>query len=192
MALRSEELPSRLESLKGLLNSHEAAQYLQMTYWHFMHLVEGGRIHGMRVVDRWLFASDDLDAYRRQRYGQLEDTVRGALENPAVTLTERQAAICQAILDGKRPAEVARELRQSRQAVHAQLGLIREKLIQTQARKPYASDASAPNPRRTYSPRISPSGSPSSPASPSATSPSRRLASSSHSARPHAALKSAR
>jgi excisionase family DNA binding protein len=185
MALRSEELPSRLESLKGLLTSHEAAQYLQMTYWHFMHLVEGGRIPGMRVVDRWLFASDDLDAYRRQRYGQLEDTVRGAMEDPAVNLTERQAAICQAILDGKRPAEVARQLRQSRQAVHAQLGLIREKLIQSQTRKPYASDANAartPATRTTpgtYSSRLAPSAPLSSSVSPS-----------SRSSRSHAAVKS--
>src|SRR5215472_12417250 len=90
MALRSEELPTRLESLSGLLTSHEAARYLQMTYWHFMHLAESGRIAGMRVVDRWLFAPADLDAYRRIRYGELEDTARLALENPAISLTQKQ------------------------------------------------------------------------------------------------------
>lgn len=128
MALRSEELPNRLQSLSGLMTSHEAASYLQMTYWHFMHLVEAGRIAGLRVVDRWLFSADDLDAYRRERYGEMEDAAREALENPDVTLTEKQEAICRRILDGRKPSEIARELKQSRQAVHAQLGLIRDKL----------------------------------------------------------------
>jgi excisionase family DNA binding protein len=128
MALRSEELPNRLQSLSGLMTSHEAASYLQMTYWHFMHLVEAGRISGMRVVDRWLFSSEDLDCYRRERYGELEDAARAALETPEVTLTQKQEAICRRILAGRKPSEIARELKQSRQAVHAQLGLIRDKV----------------------------------------------------------------
>lgn len=148
MALRSQELPSRLQSLSGLLTSHEAASYLQMTYWHFMHLVEAGRISGMRVVDRWLFAPDDLDVYRRSRYGDLEDAARIALEDPAVSLTQKQAAICRQIVSGKRPSEIARELRQSRQAVHAQLGLIRDKIAQLQTSKPHATDTQASSSRR--------------------------------------------
>jgi DNA-binding CsgD family transcriptional regulator len=122
--------------LGGLLTSHEAARYLQMTYWHFMHLAESGRIAGMRVVDRWLFAPTDLDAYRRSRYGELEDVARAALENPDVSLTEKQAVICRRIVAGTRPSEIARELRQSRQAVHAQIGLIREKVTQSQSNQP--------------------------------------------------------
>lgn len=136
MALRSEELPTRLQSLSGLLTSHEAARYLQMTYWHFMHLVESDRISGMRVVDRWLFSPEDLDAYRRSRYGELEDTVRAAVDDPAIALTEKQAAICEGILAGHKPSDIARQLRQSRQAVHAQLGLIREKVTQAETAKP--------------------------------------------------------
>jgi DNA-binding CsgD family transcriptional regulator len=135
MALRSEELPARLESLRGLLTSHEAARYLQMTYWHFMHLVESDRIAGMRVVDRWLFAPADLDAYRRSRYGEIEDAAHAALESPAINLTEKQEIICRSLVAGKRPSEIARELRQSRQAVHAQIGLIREKVSQTQSQR---------------------------------------------------------
>lgn len=136
MALRSEDLPTRLQSLSGLLTSHEAARYLQMTYWHFMHLVEGERIAGLRVVDRWLFSPEDLEAYRRGRYGELEDTARAALNNPDIVLTEKQATICHSILAGRKPSDVARQLRQSRQAVHAQLGLIREKVVQAEAAKP--------------------------------------------------------
>ncbi|HEV7130061.1 MAG TPA: hypothetical protein VGN32_21715 [Ktedonobacterales bacterium] len=136
MVLRSEELPSRLQSLTGLLTSHESARYLQMTYWHFMHLVEGGRIPGLRIVDRWLFSPEDLDIYRRSRFGNLEDAARTALDNPAITLTEKQAAICQAIVAGKRPSNIARDLRQSRQAVHAQLGLIRDKVSQAEVAPP--------------------------------------------------------
>lgn len=155
MALRSEELPTRLQSLSGLLTSHEAARYLQMTYWHFMHLVEGGRIAGLRVVDRWLFSPEDLEEYRRSRYGELEDTARAAVNNPAIALTERQTTICQGILEGQKPSVIARQLRQSRQAVHAQLGLIREKVAQADA-KPNIPDlnrasSSSPSSRRRSS-----------------------------------------
>lgn len=135
MALRSEELPTRLQSLSGLLTSHEAARHLQMTYWHFMHLVEGDRIPGLRIVDRWLFSPEDLDAYRRSRYGELEDTARAAIDDPTISLTEKQAIICRGILAGSKPSDIARQLRQSRQAVHAQLGLIREKVTQAEAAK---------------------------------------------------------
>ena len=161
MALRSEELPTRLQSLSGLLTSHEAARYLQMTYWHFMHLVEGGRIAGMRVVDRWLFSPEDLDVYRRERYGELEDLARAAINNPTINLTEKQATICYGILEGRKPSDIARQLRQSRQAVHAQLGLIREKVSQADA-KP-----SLPNRAR---PELSAPASSSSPSSSSSSS----------------------
>jgi excisionase family DNA binding protein len=140
MALRSEDLPTRLQSLSGLLTSHEAASYLQMTYWHFMHLVEAGRIRGLRVVDRWLFAPDDLDVYRRSRYGDLEDAARAAMERQDIVLTEKQQALCQRILAGRRPSDIARELHQSRQAVHAQIGLIRDKLAQSESSTPGAND----------------------------------------------------
>ena len=136
MALRSEDLPTRLQSLSGLMTSHEAARYLQMTYWHFMHLVEGERIAGLRVVDRWLFSPEDLESYRRERYGELEDTARTALNNPDISLTEKQATICRDIVAGRKPSDIARQLRQSRQAVHAQLGLVREKVVQAEAAKP--------------------------------------------------------
>lgn len=164
MALRSEDLPTRLQSLSGLMTSHEAARYLQMTYWHFMHLVEGERIAGLRVVDRWLFSPEDLESYRRERYGELEDTARAALNNPAISLTEKQATICRDILAGRKPSDIARQLRQSRQAVHAQLGLVREKVVQAGTAKtgnkpdnpPLAAAASSPSassPSRTLPPR---------------------------------------
>lgn len=161
MALRSEELPGRLQSLSGLLTSHEAARYLQLTYWHLMHLVEAGRIPGLRVVDRWLFSPDDLDAYRRSRNGNLEDAARTALDNPAVSLTEKQAAICLAVVSGKRPSEIARELHQSRQAVHAQLGLIREKVTHAEATSPAQTSsthvaAHASSPTKTLPARRTP------------------------------------
>lgn len=131
MALRGEELPSRLQSLSGLLNSHESAQQLQMTYWHFMRLVESGRIRGMRVVDRWLFDPEDLEDYRRSRFGDLEDAARAALSRKDVALTEKQELVCRHILDGRRPSDIAREFQTSRQAIHAQIGIIREKLTRT-------------------------------------------------------------
>ena len=149
MALRSEELPMRLQSLSGLMTSHEAASYLQVTYWHFMHLVEAGRIAGLRVVDRWLFSPEDLDVYRRRRYGEIEDLARAALESPQAALTQKQEAICRKILAGRKPAEIARELKQSRQAVHAQIGLIREKLGSTDQPSPSSSDT-PPADRRSW------------------------------------------
>jgi excisionase family DNA binding protein len=111
-----------------MLTTHKAAEKLDLSYWHFMHLVEAGRIPGIRVVDRWLFSPDDLDEYRRSKYGELEDIARTALENPAIELTEKQEIICRHLLNNERPSEIARKLQQSRQAVHSQLSLIREKV----------------------------------------------------------------
>jgi excisionase family DNA binding protein len=133
MALRGEELPGRLQSLSGLLNSHQSAEYLQLTYWHFMRLVESGRIPGMRVVDRWLFDPDDLEEYRRSRFGDLEDAARAALTRKEVTLTAKQERLCKQILNGKRPSDIARDLQLSRQAIHAQLGIIRDKVIRSES-----------------------------------------------------------
>lgn len=133
MALRGEELPNRLRSLDGLLNSHESADRLQMTYWHFMRLVESGRIRGLRVVDRWLFDPEDLEEYRRSRVGDLEDAARAALSRKDVRLTEKQERLCQQILNGRRPSEIAREFQLSRQAIHAQIGIIRDKVIRSES-----------------------------------------------------------
>src|SRR5690348_1831932 len=94
MALRSDELHYNLQHLHGMLTTHEAAKQLDLSYWHFMHLVEAGRIPGVRVVDRWLFSPSDLDDYRRSKYGELEDLARTALEHPAIDLTEKQETIC--------------------------------------------------------------------------------------------------
>jgi excisionase family DNA binding protein len=128
MALRSDELHHDLQYLNGMMTTHQAAKQLDLSYWHFMHLVEAGRIPGMRVVDRWLFSPDDLDNYRRSKYGQLEDMARTALEHPTVGLTEKQEIICRYLINNERPSEIARKLQQSRQAVHSQIGLIKEKV----------------------------------------------------------------
>jgi excisionase family DNA binding protein len=135
MALRSDELNYNLQHLNGMLTTHEAARQLDLSYWHFMHLVEAGRIPGVRVVDRWLFSPVDLDAYRRSKYGELEDLAKMALEHPAVDLTEKQETICRYLVDSRRPSEIARMLQQSRQAVHSQITLIREKVSRIQSRK---------------------------------------------------------
>ncbi len=149
MALRSDELHYNLQHLNGMLTTHEAAKQLDLSYWHFMHLVEAGRIPGIRVVDRWLFAPADLDAYRRSRYGELEDLARAALESPAVDLTEKQETICRYLLDKERPSAIARTLHQSRQAVHSQLTLIREKVSRLQASHDTPLPASTLSPRRS-------------------------------------------
>jgi DNA-binding CsgD family transcriptional regulator len=128
MVLRGSEFHHSLDDLNGMLTTHEAAKQLDLSYWHFMHLVEAGRIQGVRIVDRWLFFPRDLDSYRRSRYGELEDLARTALESPQVGLTEKQAVICNHLLSNKRPSEIARTLQQSRQAVHSQISLIREKV----------------------------------------------------------------
>jgi excisionase family DNA binding protein len=133
MALRSDELHYNLKHLNGMLTTREAAEQLRMSYWHFMHLVESGRIPGVRIVDRWLFSPTDLDAYRRRKYGELEDMARVSLEDPGVELTEKQEHICQLLLAGQRPSDIARELQQSRQAVHAQIALIKEKVSRLQS-----------------------------------------------------------
>jgi excisionase family DNA binding protein len=132
MVLRSSELQQNLQHLNGLLTTHEAAKLLDLSYWHFMHLVEAGRIPGIRVVDRWLFTPDDLNDYRRSKYGELEDLARAALEHPETGLTEKQAIICRHILLNDRPSEIARKLQHSRQAVHSQISLIREKVSRLQ------------------------------------------------------------
>ncbi len=132
MTMRSNELPSNIHYLNGMLTTHEAAKQLDLSYWHFMHLVEAGRISGVRVVDRWLFSLDDLHEYRRSKYGELEDLARTALDHPRVGLTEKQAAICHYLIENERPSEIARKLQQSRQAVHSQITLIREKVSRSQ------------------------------------------------------------
>jgi excisionase family DNA binding protein len=132
MVLRSSELQQNLQHLNGLLTTHQAAKQLDLSYWHFMHLVEAGRIPGIRVVDRWLFTPDDLNDYRRSKYGELEDLARAALEHPDTRLTEKQAIICRHLLSNDRPSEIARKLRHSRQAVHSQISLIREKVSRLQ------------------------------------------------------------
>jgi excisionase family DNA binding protein len=133
MALRSDELQFNLQHLNGMLTTHEAAKKLDLSYWHFMHLVEAGRIPGVRVVDRWLFSLTSLNDYRRSRYGELEDLARTAIEHPAIILTEKQAIICQYLVNGERPSEIARKLQQSRQSIHSQVTLIREKVTRRKA-----------------------------------------------------------
>jgi excisionase family DNA binding protein len=138
MALRSDELHFNLQHLNGMLTTHEAAKHLDLSYWHFMHLVEAGRIPGVRVVDRWLFSPSDLNEYRRSKYGQLEDMASTALDHPGVDLTEKQEVICRCLVNSERPSDIARKLQQSRQAVHSQIALIREKVtrLQSQATTP--------------------------------------------------------
>ncbi len=132
MALRSDELHQNLQHLNGMLTTHEAAKHLDLSYWHFMHLVEKGLIPGVRVVDRWLFYPTDLNEYRRRKYGQLEDMAKTALEHPAIELTEKQEIICQYLVSCERPSEIARKLKHSRQAVHSQITLIKEKVSRIQ------------------------------------------------------------
>lgn len=132
MALRSDELHYNLQHLNGMLTTREAAEHLDLSYWHFMHLVEKGRIPGVRIVDRWLFSPNDLNEYRRSRYGELEDMARLALDHPGVELTEKQEVICRYLANSERPSDIARKLQQSRQAVHSQIALIREKVSRIQ------------------------------------------------------------
>src|SRR5579859_3047192 len=142
MALRSDELHYNLQHLNGMLTTHEAAKQLDLSYWHFMHLVEAGRIPGVRVVDRWLFSPIDLDDYRRSKYGELEDMAKTALEHPAIGLTEKQETICRFLVNSERPSQIARKLQQSRQAVHSQITLIREKVLRTKSPKAPNNQAS--------------------------------------------------
>jgi len=142
MVLRSSELHHNLQYLNGMLTTHEAAKHLDLSYWHFMHLVEAGRIPGVRVVDRWLFSPDDLNDYKRSKFGVLEDMAKTALESPAIGLTEKQAIICHYLVANERPSEIARKLQQSRQAVHSQISLIREKVTRLQATSIIASESS--------------------------------------------------
>jgi excisionase family DNA binding protein len=149
MAIRSDELHAHLQHLNGMLTTHEAAKLLDLSYWHFMHLVEAGRIPGVRVVDRWLFSPTDLDDYRRRKYGELEDLAKTALEHPAIGLTEKQETICRYLVKNERPSEIARKLQQSRQAVHSQISLIREKVTRIQAKLASSQTTSGTTSRRT-------------------------------------------
>lgn len=145
MALRSDELHYNLQHLNGMLTTHEAAKQLDLSYWHFMHLVEAGRIPGVRVVDRWLFSPNDLNDYRRSKYGELEDLANLALDHPGVDLTEKQAMICRSLTRNERPSDIARKLQQSRQAVHSQISLIREKVARVQLPQ---SSSKEPQPKK--------------------------------------------
>lgn len=142
MALRSDELHFNLQHLNGMLTTREAAKHLGLSYWHFMHLVEAGRIPGVRVVDRWLFSPNDLNEYRRSKYGQLEDMARLALDHPGIDLTEKQEVICRCLGNSERPSDIARKLQQSRQAVHSQIALIREKVTRLQSQPATATSES--------------------------------------------------
>ncbi len=141
MVLRSSELHPNLQHLNGMLTTHEAAKQLDLSYWHFMHLVEAGRIPGVRVVDRWLFSPGDLDDYKRSKFGEMENLARAALETPSIGLTEKQATICRYLIGNERPSEIARKLQQSRQAVHSQISLIREKVSRIQTPLPESPEA---------------------------------------------------
>jgi excisionase family DNA binding protein len=164
MVLRSSELQHHnLQYLNGMLTTHEAAKHLDLSYWHFMHLVEAGRIPGVRVVDRWLFSPNDLNDYKRSKFGVLEDLARSALGSPDIGLTDKQSIICHYLLANERPSEIARKLQQSRQAVHSQISLIREKVTRLQATSLMPSDSSIARnttpaiKRATRSKRIQPS-----------------------------------
>jgi len=133
MAIRSNDLHTDMHYLNSMLTTHEAAKQLDLSYWHFMHLVEAGRITGIRVVDRWLFSPDALQEYRRNKFGELEDLARAALNHPRIDLTKKQATICRYLITNERPSEIARKLQQSRQAVHSQITLIREKVARSKA-----------------------------------------------------------
>jgi excisionase family DNA binding protein len=157
MALRSDELHYSVQHLNGMLTTHEAAKQLDLSYWHFMHLVEKGLIPGVRVVDRWLFSPNDLNEYRRRKYGELEDLAKTALDHPAVDLTEKQETICRYLASSERPSEIARKLQQSRQAVHSQITLIREKVSRIQPKKASPQSTSETTvPSRTPRARKSP------------------------------------
>ncbi len=157
MALRSDELHYSVQYLNGMLTTHEAAKQLDLSYWHFMHLVEKGLIPGVRVVDRWLFSPNDLNEYRRRKYGELEDLAKTALDHPAVDLTEKQETICRYLASSERPSEIARKLQQSRQAVHSQITLIREKVSRIQPKKASPQSTSETTvPSRTPRARKSP------------------------------------
>jgi excisionase family DNA binding protein len=151
MTIRSNELQRDVQYPNGMLTTHEAAKQLDLSYWHFMHLVEAGRIPGVRVVDRWLFSLDDLHDYRRSKYGELEDLARIALDHPRIGLTEKQAAICRYLIENERPSEIARKLQQSRQAVHSQITLIREKVSRGQA-EPHTSQQKTTRTKRSSVP----------------------------------------
>jgi len=142
MALRSDELHFNLQHLNGMLTTREAAKHLGLSYWHFMHLVEAGRIPGVRVVDRWLFSPNDLNEYRRSKYGQLEDMARLALDHPGIELTEKQEVICRCLGNSERPSDIARKLQQNRPAVHSQIALIREKVTRFQSQPATATGES--------------------------------------------------
>jgi DNA-binding CsgD family transcriptional regulator len=105
----------------------------------------------MRVVDRWLFSPVDLDDYRRSKYGELEDLAKTALEHPGVDLTEKQETICRYLINSERPSHIARKLQQSRQAVHSQITLIREKVTRIQS--PRLSNSPANNRSTSEAPR---------------------------------------
>ena len=155
MALRSDELHHHnLQHLHGMLTTHEAAKQLDLSYWHFMHLVEAGRIPGIRVVDRWLFSPAALNDYRRSKYGELEDMAQLALDHPNVDLTEKQAIICRSLTNHERPSDIARKLQQSRQAVHSQISLIREKVSRIQS--PHTSSNEVAPRKRLGRPRKAP------------------------------------
>jgi excisionase family DNA binding protein len=112
----------------GFMTPSEAAARLNRSYSHIMHLLERGEMGGVKLLDRWLLSSEDLAAYRDRRYGALRDLAKAALEHPAVRLTARQQRICEALACEQTSSDVARALGISRQAVHAQINLIRRKL----------------------------------------------------------------
>jgi DNA-binding CsgD family transcriptional regulator len=68
---------------------------------------------------------------------------RAAIDHPDINLTEKQETICRYLIENERPSKIAHKLQQSRQAVHSQISLIREKVSRTQA-----DAATPPAPRR--------------------------------------------
>lgn len=112
-----------------MVTPREAAEILNRSYSHIMHMLERGQLTGIKLLDRcWLLSIHDLDTYRDRRYGSLRDLARSALEHPRVRLTAKQRRICEALAREITASDVARVLGVSRQAVHAQINLIRRKV----------------------------------------------------------------
>ena len=127
-AMATSHVSDGLPLAAGFVSPREAAESLNRSYSHIMHLLERGQMSGTKFLDRWLLSPADLAAYRDRRYGAARDLARAALGYPGIHLTARQQRICEELARERTCSDVARTLGISRQAIHAQLTLIRRKL----------------------------------------------------------------
>jgi|GEM_PF-1488593 excisionase family DNA binding protein len=120
--------PSIAQALAGVLTTGDAARELRLSQDRVMRLLNQGALGGVRWGNRWFLTSEDVSAFREQRYGAAQALCMHALQTEGLRLTPKQRRICETLQDGCSMTEAARITGVPRPSLYAHLKLIRRKL----------------------------------------------------------------